>query len=142
MSNVLTVQTFGFKEMQQRLTSLSDDLKGRVAMAAAGSGAGVVRKRAKQNAQAIGLIDTGALVENIAIAREKSNGLQFAYRIGVRGRRAKKAGGNPWYWWMHEFGTSRMPARPFLTPALVSERDAALTAMKRVLGRRLTRLGV
>jgi hypothetical protein len=57
---------------------------------------------------------------------------------------------DPYYWWHHEFGFMHyagkgkprvaVPARPFLTTAMVSERDKALSAMARQLLNRLNKV--
>jgi len=138
MPETFEIKTEGFAELRLRLNAMKEDMRGTTAYAATAAGARVVRDRAKRNAIALGLVDTGSMVENIAISRVKSDGFTFIYKIGVRGKKkAKKGGSNPWYWFMHEFGTSRMPARPFVTPALSSETSKALAAMARTLKRRI-----
>jgi len=47
--------------------------------------------------------------------------------------RAKKNLGDPYYWKFVEFGTSKMPARPFLRPAFESVKYAAADKIKQVL---------
>ena len=44
--------------------------------------------------------------------------------------RFRKPGSSPGYWWWVELGTSRMPARPFLRPALNSQAAAASEKMR------------
>jgi HK97 gp10 family phage protein len=42
-----------------------------------------------------------------------------------------RPGTSPGYWWWVEFGTSKMPARPFLRPAFESQKLAAVLEMRR-----------
>ena len=48
--------------------------------------------------------------------------------------------GNPNYWWLVEFGTSRMRARPFLRPAFESKKYEALEAFKRQMRKEIDSL--
>jgi HK97 gp10 family phage protein len=132
-------------ELNKRLLTLNEDLQKRISYAAVSAAARVIKKKAIENAKAQGLHDSGSLQENIAISRNRigETGIgQYSYRIGVRGRKkAKKGGNNPWYWWLHEFGSSKHPARPFITPAMMSERSNALDAMERIIERRLQKAG-
>lgn len=54
--------------------------------------------------------------------------------------------GNPNYWWLVEFGTSKMRARPFLRPAFESQKMAALEKfkqhMRKEIGEMFTKHGV
>lgn len=136
---------FGMKEFQENLKKLKEKEVERLAFQSALAGAGVVRNLAKRNLKQQGLIDTGAILRNIAVARQKKPG-KAMYQIGVRsGRKSKGAQrligrgakvsyvNDPFYWWFHEFGTSKMPARPFLVPALqeAASTGKAFTAMQK-----------
>lgn len=91
--------------------------------------------------------------KNIATRPAKTKGTNFVLmRVGVRGGamqyaktkanvRAGRAGetyntegskknpgGDTWYWRLLEIGTSKMPARPFMRPALNNNKDAVQTA--------------
>lgn len=138
-------QLFGLKEFQDNLKKLTSKEVEKLAFQSALAGAGVVRNLAKRNLRQQGLVDTGALLKNIAVARVKKNGVA-TYQIGVRtGRKARGAKrvigrgarvsytDDPFYWWFHEFGTSKMPARPFLIPALqeATNTGKAFSAMQK-----------
>lgn len=127
-----TVQLTGFKEMGQRMRALDADLRTKIGYRAVARVQRQTRDDAIVNANAQGLIDSGALVRNIAIARIKTgSSLQFAYDVGVRHgtrkqqKQTKAAGKNvndPWYWFLHEFGFhdrggNEIAPRPFITPA-------------------------
>jgi len=53
-------------------------------------------------------------------------------RMG-RGLRWIDPGSSPGWWWWVELGTSRTPARPFLRPALATQRGAAAQAAADVM---------
>lgn len=89
-----------------------------------------------------GLVLTGALLENIAAKREKNPGPGLVrFSVGVRhGPKAKRARkvvsyngtkakvtyeNDPFYFWMLEFGTSKMEAKPFLRPAFEAMKEKA-----------------
>jgi HK97 gp10 family phage protein len=47
---------------------------------------------------------------------------------------------NPNYWWLVEFGTSKMPARPFLRPAFERKKAEAIEVIRASLSRGLVRI--
>jgi HK97 gp10 family phage protein len=147
MAEVLTWRIEGLEALNKRLKTLNDDIQKKIAFAAVSAAARVIQKQAKVNAKRLFTKQSlGSLVDNIAISRMRigETGIgQYSYKIGVRGKKkSKKTGMNPWYWWFHELGTSKMQARPFIVPAMSSERKAALDAMERILRRRLEKAGV
>lgn len=121
-------------------------------------GANIIRDAARNNAKRIDDAYTRQQIwKNIAVAgggakREKQIG-GVMMRVGVRGGakqyvknkenvRKRRAGtsyetggssGNPggdtWYWRLVEFGTSKMRAQPFLTPAGAEKATAAVNAI-------------
>lgn len=92
----------------------------------------------------------GALKAGIIASYVKGGGLQAVVRVRNRGYifehthnsridRLKNPAlaGNPNYWWLVEFGTSKKSARPFLRPAFESQKDKALNAFKARMEREL-----
>lgn len=86
------------------------------------------------------------------ITRSKYKRTALAARVNVtlkrpRGPAAKKAqvingvrkpyGQDPFYGRFLEFGTSKMPARPWLRPAGIAKQDAAGSEMRRTLQKRM-----
>ena len=74
--------------------------------------ANVVRDRARQKVK----VDTGALRNSLRVRRLKGDP-----KLDVRvyaGNRKKRVEGGAFYAHMVEFGTVKMPAKPFLRPAL------------------------
>ena len=113
----------GLQGFNSALLTLKDDAK-KVAFSAALIGANVIKREAKSIAIALGLQQTGALINNIAVKREANPPLGTAqYNLGVRhgrelGSKAKvvysvRTDGSikkayvddPFYWWYLEFGT-------------------------------------
>lgn len=139
------VKLDGWEQLLKDLNSLHSDLTEKAARSAVVSAASLVRADAKRRAKALGLEMTGALVENIAMKRERTPKGRHQYNVGVRhGRNAKRARkvieftgtrrrvryeNDPFYWRFHEFGTAKMPARPFLRPAFEENQQRILNTM-------------
>lgn len=141
-----------FSDLQKALNEMGLDMQTKAGFNAAAAGARAVQKKAIQNAKTVpsgripGLVDTGALVKNIAIARRPvTAGVYFPYHIGVRHgtKKQMKTGNDPWYWWLLEFGyTDRGGGRhkfPFLMPAVASSQMEAFVAIRKSLERSLKR---
>jgi HK97 gp10 family phage protein len=129
------IQWEGMKEMAERMKGLSREVQDRLAFRATAAAARNVRKSAQDNIQSYGLIDSGALIGNVAFARKQPQGLSFSYDIGVRhgSRKQIKDDDDPYYWFMLEFGTVKRPGTPFLTLAFEQEKDTSLELMRQVL---------
>jgi HK97 gp10 family phage protein len=152
--NLTLVTVRGFAELTNKLGQLKSETQRTIAYAAVSAAARVVKKAAIKNATSYGWADiggqvTGALIQNIANVRKKSQGALFVYEVGVRHGTVKqiKTGDDPFYWWFHEFGyTARngteVRARPFLAPAIESSRNLAVIAMGKRLQARLMKYGL
>ena len=77
-----------------------------------------VRKAAKSSAP-YDATDDGKHIRTDVAMRGRWYGDTLLLRVGVRGG-AKKNDETPYYWRFQEFGTKRLPAKPFLAPALES----------------------
>ena len=136
------VKISGLAELRTSFAEGSSEIQNKAGRGAVASAASIIRREAKNIVKSKGLIKTGALLENIAIKRDKSPAGVFTYNVGVRhGSKAKRARkvvtyrgtrasvkyeNDPFYFFMLEFGTSKMPAKPFLRPAFESKKaDAA-----------------
>jgi HK97 gp10 family phage protein len=86
-----------------------------------------------QRAKAFCPVATGALKASITATARGLNG-----RVGVAAGGAAGRVGPEVYWRFVEFGTSRVPARPFFRPAAEAETDAYVARM-RAIGARLER---
>ena len=123
----------GGVELTRALEALNEKVKKKILRSAVVAGAAVVKKRAKQIAKSKGIEDTGATIRNIAGKVEKQRSDTYAQiNIGVRHGKPKKGAKNqddPWYWWQHEFGNSKMAARPFIRPAFEESKEEAIEVM-------------
>lgn len=150
----------GLAELLANLDALGQTVR-QSARGATNAAAQVVRAQAVANARAQGLVETGALVKNIAVKRERNTPPNITeYRIGVRhGRGAKGAQkiavrgrdgsirfqytNDPFYWRFWEFGhynvflRRHISAKPFLRPAMASKQGELLEVMRTYLASRL-----
>ncbi len=125
----------GVDELIKKLQRTQKEMIEKEAPKALAKAARVIRDEAKRRAE---LIDNPKSPENIAKnivvrkARKKDTKHdEIKYKIGVAGG-AKSgadgkvpAGGDTWYWRFIEFGTVKMPARPFLRPAIAAKEQEA-----------------
>jgi HK97 gp10 family phage protein len=150
-SNV-SVHIAGMRELLAGLQQLPAEL-GKSAIYAALGGAGrIVRDDAKARAPVLKSTargrKPGTVRDAIRVSRSKQNkGQRGLWEVIVRVKplkgkavgKFKQATGlaaalnpdDPFYWWFLEFGTSKMPARPFLRPAFESTKAAQLEAMRK-----------
>lgn len=145
MADKLSVS--GLKELQTAMNRLSADMAGKIARQATASAAGVVRKAARDNAP----VDTGNLKASIVMKRNRATNLTEEYHVTARvGKKSdvKKAkagkgrlGKDAYYLRFIEFGTVKMPPRPFMAPALSNNIQQATDAMKKRLTQRLKKAG-
>lgn len=143
-------EILGIGDLQKSFRELKDGMETRIARAMVVSAGGVLKRKAKANAQAQGLKRTGALIKNIVIKREPQAPAGTAqYHLGVRhgrnltkkqktnsklsvnktGRIVKRYEDDPYYWRFAEFGTVKQQAAPFLGPALEDGKTEAIDAM-------------
>ena len=139
MANSVTVQVEGLKELEQKLLSFGDKLARNGLRAAVAAGARVVVKEARANVP----VDTGTLKKAIyqKQIREESGNTQQTFYVGARhGKKEQAKGRDAWYFPFVEFGTEKMPARPFMRPACESTKDEAIEAIKSRLAERVEKL--
>lgn len=159
MGNVVNFQVKGLKELDARMQALQREFgtanvpAGKWLMKGLHDGARVIRDDARQRAPVLRKPDPrrhpgelrGSIVEhasrehhNTVYVRVRSRGYIFA--PGPDTRRNPKSSqrkGNPNYWWLVEFGTSKAPAQPFLRPAFESKKGEALRVIQQSLARGL-----
>jgi HK97 gp10 family phage protein len=138
-----TVRIDGLKELGEALKGLRLDMAQKAARQAVAAGASVVRAQARKNAP----VDTGNLQKAIVMKRKRNTNLTEEYGVSVRvGKksdvtRAKAGKGalgkDAYYARFLEFGTVKLPAKPFLTPALSQNVQKATEAMKTRLAKRI-----
>lgn len=145
------VQIAGLAELKKALGAFSSEMAlkaSRQAVAAVGYS---MAAEARKNLKASGSVRTGTLLRNIAVAREKTPPSRVTFNVGVRhGKKSKNARkvvsyrgtrksvkyeNDPYYFFMVEFGTKNMAARPYLRPAF----DAVTPKARDILARRLSK---
>jgi HK97 gp10 family phage protein len=161
-----TVRIDGLKELGEALRGLSSDMALKASHAAVASAASIVKKDAKARApiapkeyvasgsqsekgkNILGkktkslktdsvIVQPGNVPDNIVIKKIKYSRKTSEYIVTVRGK--KKYGYASRIASLLEFGTVKMPAKPFLGPALESNLTKAIAAMKKRLAARIKR---
>lgn len=150
----------GLKELLANLDGLNVSVRS-AARGATNAAAQVVKREAIVNARMQGLVSTGALVNNIAVKRERGTPANITeYHIGVRhGKEGKGAqriavrgtdgrirfqnADNPFYWMFWEFGhynvfmDRHVAAKPFIRPAMLSKEGMLIEVMRGNLAARI-----
>lgn len=144
------LQIHGLEGLVQSLRALPKELHGKAMQAGMRKGGNIIRDEARQRVRR----GTGFLAEQIVVRRANAKNRQKAgvgageyYTVGVRtGKKAKYANttrnrrkgragklyeqsGWAYYWRFLEFGTKKMAARPFLTPAAEARGPQAAQAI-------------
>lgn len=107
----------GADELNQALRRVGDRASGILLKQAAEAGAEVIADEAKRLAPR----DTGALADGITAKVHRAQHGRAQVNIGI--------GKREWYGQLIELGTEKMPARPFLRPALDSKAEEAIEAV-------------
>ena len=131
----------GFRELAAALKQLPQRVARKHLRGSNAKGAQLVRNKARELAPK----DTGEMVKDIQIKRERSEGDHVAshsvfVRSGKRSRlsgRARNVDKDSFYWRFVEFGTVKMAAQPFLRPAFEAEKEAAVDAIGAELDKRI-----
>jgi len=156
-------------DLAEELRSLRSDMINSVAWKATIAAASVVKRKAIANAARF-TEGEGHLAKHIAVVRNPPSADRVSYSVGVRAgayatkkqkrkrvvvlRKRGRAGvrklyfDDPYYWWMQEFGfkhhgkagSTQVGPNPFITPAMLSERQAAMTAMQVQLKKRIDKV--
>ncbi|WP_414659202.1 HK97-gp10 family putative phage morphogenesis protein [Acinetobacter courvalinii] len=124
------VEITGLDDVVSKLQRLANPRKTRsIARKAARQAMNIVRDAARLNARAIDDPDTREKIwKNISTQAGKTrNPNEIKMRVGVRGGASysnptppNTSGGDTRYWRFLEYGTSKMPATPFMRPALAT----------------------
>lgn len=147
-----TTKIEGLGELREAFEQIGRETETRTARRMVVAGGGVLKRKAKGIALSLGLKKTGAMINNIAIKREKKVPEGVAqYHLGVRhGRDITRSGekklllkvgtsgrivraNDPFYWRWLELTTKRRQGTPFIGAALEQGRDEAIEAMKKPL---------
>lgn len=145
---MMSVDIKGLKELQEALNQLPEKIQGRPVRSAVGAAAKVVMDEARRRVP----VDSGQLKKAIYRGRSRSMSARGkeTYVVAVRKGKAKYANtqknrrlnrvgknyqtrGEAYYWRFLEFGTAKMPARPFLRPAFESKKEEAVMVLQQKL---------
>ena len=129
-----SVRIEGLTELKRAFGGLKKSARGRILRASVGAGARVVRDEAASRAPQ----DTGKLKANIIATRRRaseSHDEEWAVTVRTKGKGDDPK--NAFYWKFLEFGTAKLAARPFLTPAFEAAKQSALQAIVSRFSKRL-----
>lgn len=136
------ITTTGIDELNAKLTSITEDMRRKGGRFALRKAAQIIQKDAQKRARMFDDPSTPENIsENIVI---RWNGRLFkrrgdlGFRIGVRGG-ARPQDSELAHWRLKEFGTSKMPADPFMRPALANNVQKATNAFIREYNKAIDR---
>lgn len=146
-----TIEIKGLKELNDALKQLPDRIAKNVLRGATGAGAAIIRGEMRARAPvytgdvqqghpAPGTLKRAVYMKQI---REKSSDTQQTFYVGVRHGKDRQSVGkkqanlDAFYFSWVEFGTSKMPARPYMRPAFEAQKTAAAEAVKAYLAKRI-----
>lgn len=152
MADGVTFDIQGLDPLLAKLEGLKYETKRKGGRAALRKAAQLVRDAARDGARKLDDAETGrSISDNIA---ERWNGRLFkrtgdlGFRVGVmqgailpkKGQTPDKDAGGPTpHWRLLEFGTEKMPAKPFMRPALAQNIDAATAVFVREFDKAIDR---
>lgn len=138
MVDKVTMQIDGLKELADKLRAMGPDIARNALRGAVGSAARLIRDEAKATNQD----DTGRTDRALyaKLAKEESSDNQVTYIVGVRsGSKERRKDRDAWYWRFVEFGTAKMPAKPFMRPAFESKKLSAVDLIAKRIAARIAR---
>jgi len=125
MSEKYTVE--GLKELNKALKAFPERVERRILRSAVNAGALVVVKTAKQNVP----VDKGDLKKGVIKRSTKGAKTQGSVKVSVG------PSTEVFYGMFLEFGTSKIPATPWLRPAVDDNANAVITAIRKRLEKRI-----
>jgi len=139
-------QVTGLSDLEKRLEDFPDRIARNILAGAIRAGAVVIQNEARQLAPASAedhylgkgsrrvLIKAGELKRKgvkVRLAPRKSRTTPIEYWVYVSKRN--------WYWKFPEFGTSKMPAQPFMRPAFEKMKEIAVERIREYLAARIVK---
>ncbi|MGC7561339.1 HK97-gp10 family putative phage morphogenesis protein [Pasteurella sp. PK-2025] len=155
----VTVKVEGLNQLQKAMQNLGRKTSNRIAVKAMRKGGVIVRDKARQNApvlkENVPHRRVGTLRKAISTRTKVGRGGKTNTYIWVKGLSTKqvlkfkdktgKAGAynpkDPFYWRFLEFGTSKMPAQPFLRPAFQQSKNQAAKTIIETLHKEIIKEG-
>jgi len=146
MADWITYKLKGADELSRIFKTLPQELQRKIVVPAAKEAMEVVLKAAKDNADRIDDPSTPnyiplniALIEDTKFFTETGS---TKISVGVRKTKRGQRGGNSWYWWFQELGTSSIRAKPFMRNALNQNQQAVFQEFLSVAKLKLIDLGL
>lgn len=136
----------GLDGVMRRLKALGPKM-GTKALRTAGTKAmRIVRDAARNRARGFDDPKTGSNIAKAIVTRYDAKGSRreggAVIKVGVvGGARPRKGTDDPGHWRLKEFGTSKMPADPFMRPAIEQNVDRVIAAVATELNIQLDKLG-
>ena len=157
MADTLGGEIQGLEAVLGKLKALQEEPRRKTTRTALRKAANLVRDQAKANAERL---DDPTTSESIAANVVVRNDTRYARTTGdfkmsvgvlggasgaavavgeLRGKGKSNPGGDTYYWRFHEFGTSKMAARPFMRPAMEQQIDPATAEFVKQFEKAITR---
>uniref|UniRef100_UPI00403DDDE0 HK97-gp10 family putative phage morphogenesis protein n=1 Tax=Pasteurella multocida TaxID=747 RepID=UPI00403DDDE0 len=155
----VTVKVDGLDKLQKAMQELGRKTSNRIAVKAMRKGGAIVRDQARQNApvlkETVPHRRAGTLKKAISSRTKVIRGGKTKTYVWVKGLSTKqvlkfkdktgKASAynpkDPFYWRFVEFGTSKMPAQPFLRPAFQQSKEQASKTIIETLHKEIIKEG-
>lgn len=131
MGDKITFNLRGADELSRIFKTLPQQMQRQIVVPAAKDAMDIVLKDAINRASGIDDPSTPQdISKNIALVEdakffEETGSTKIS--VGVRKRKKGVGGGNTWYWWYVELGTSRSRAQPFMRNALNQNQQAVFS---------------
>lgn len=131
MADYITYKLTGADKLSATFKTLSQELQRQIVVPAAKDAMGIVLQDARNRAQQIDDPSTPRdISRNIALIEDKKFFEETGstkVSVGVKKSRRGRLGGNTFYWWFVELGTSRSRAQPFMRNALGLNQQAVFS---------------
>lgn len=146
MADWITYKLKGADKLSRVFKTLPQELQRQIVLPAAKEAMQIVLQDAKRRADAIDdpttfpdISKNMALIEDTKFFDETGS---TKISVGVRKTKRGFRGGNTYFWWYVELGTSRIRARPFMRNALGENKQAVFQEFLSVAKFKLLELGV
>lgn len=146
MADKISFKLKGADALSAKFRQLSQEVQRQVALPAAKEAMDIVLKDAIDRASRIDDPATAPdISKNIALIEDKKFFEETGstkISVGVRKTKRGQRGGNTYYWWYVELGTSRSKAQPFMRNALSQNKEAVFSEFLSSAKYQLIKLGI
>lgn len=146
MADWITYKLTGADKLSATFKTLSQEMQRQVVVPAGKDAMQIVMDDAKDRAHRI---DNPKTPQNIALNIAMIDDVKYfeetgdtKISVGVKKSRRGRLGGNTFYWWFVELGTSRSRAQPFMRNALGQNQQAVFAEFLSSAKYQLIRLGL